>query len=248
MKEKKEKLFTLIELLVVIAIIAILAGLLLPALNRARESARRTQCLNNKKQAILAQHQYADDYGGYLIGYMAGATGGELWSKILGLSLSKTSSNTQQGAYLNRASMQCPSSNNRYPSTSPLFDWWRSTYGMEYSRPEDLPEELGGYVINLWVPEQCYLLVLGRMKRPTETPVFADTMKLTADAYPYPRFRSNEAISDGGDCAINMIHSGRTVVAFADGHAAAHSGEELNRSTYNLRCWIRDGRLIKVSE
>ena len=173
MKEKKEKLFTLIELLVVIAIIAILAGLLLPALNRARESARRTQCLNNKKQAILAQLQYAEDYGGYLIGYMGGDSGGTLWSKILGLSLTKTSSNTLRGPYLNRASMQCPSSNNRYPASSPSFDWWRSTYAMEYTSPAYLPEELGDYVISAWGPER-YLLVLGRMKRPTETPVFAD--------------------------------------------------------------------------
>ena len=247
MKEKKERLFTLIELLVVIAIIAILAGLLLPALNRARESARRTQCLNNKKQAILAQLQYAEDYGGYLIGYMGGDSGGTLWSKILGLSLMKTSSNTQRGPYLNRASMQCPSSNNQYPASSPLFNWWRSTYAMEYTSPAYLPEELGDYVISAWGPER-YLLVLGRMKRPTETLVFADSIVLAPNAYSYPRFKSTNVISDGGDCAINMIHSGRTVVAFADGHAAAHSGEELNRSTYNLRCWIRDGRVIKVSE
>ncbi len=66
MLRKRKNSFTLIELLVVIAIIAILAAMLMPALQKARQRAQTTSCLNNLKQFGVASAMYQNEFNGYV--------------------------------------------------------------------------------------------------------------------------------------------------------------------------------------
>ncbi len=142
--------FTLIELLVVIAIIAILIALLLPAVQQAREAARRTQCKNNLKQIGLALqnfHATYDAFPGAVSGTLNGVTATHYWGAQI---LPYVDQNPLAGIYdytvrfndaKNQAAVQYPLSFMSCPSTPgrpidhPRFKLASSTSPGAWERP-----------------------------------------------------------------------------------------------------------------
>jgi prepilin-type N-terminal cleavage/methylation domain-containing protein/prepilin-type processing-associated H-X9-DG protein len=205
--------FTLIELLVVIAIIAILAAMLLPALARAKESARSIQCLNQMRQLGLAVNLYADESGDEFprSQHSAFAHGQLAWGRALAPQLG---SDTSRWTNLLRTVYRCPSDRRTNGWSYGLNVYFELEADDDYqSKPQTWRK-------------------IANVPIPTATVLFAENASMADHIMPNFWTASQDAVD-----VASRRHGKLSNYTFVDGHAAAREFKTIYEPTNHVDQW-----------
>ena len=263
----RKKFFTLIELLVVVAIIAILAAMLLPALNKAREKAQGIKCVSNKKQAIFACLQYADDFNGDIPICLSGIPFSFLLS---GVQNNPATHRKLSSAYTTWATMTCPGLRQ-----STTFKTWQSAVplpggisgkGWEYSGTIAMvePEEIYWKTANgaiaenstpgTWRFDQNHntadiVYKSKRIRMPGKFLLLGDAGHIETKT-PWNRFAVYDTAS--WKYMLTLSHGDQTAVAYLDGHAEIKKPFDLetwalNEDVFGIKLYCGSDLTTKVT-